>query len=80
MDSLLYLTSQYFDPRPEMPAPRAGIFCKPRCWIAINVEWLPHIAGVLDRLTYLDAWQGDEEEVTRAISEIECLIAELRWG
>lgn len=75
-----YITSPYFDPRPELPAPIAGIFDRPRCWVCVNRLWVPHLIGALDRLTYLDAWRGDELETARAISQIECLIVELGGG
>lgn len=77
MEHLEYITSPFFDPRPEMPAPDVGIFAKPRCWVCVNRQWVAHLAGVLDRLTYTDAWEGTDEEIAWAIGQIECLIAAL---
>lgn len=54
----------------KMPAPEAGIFDYPRVCVPINVEWRAHVMGAISRLEWADAWDGDDDEVYRAIQEI----------
>jgi len=54
----------------ELPAPSAGILDYPRRCIPINVDWIAHIAGIISRLSWEDAWVGDDSEKFRATQEI----------
>jgi hypothetical protein len=64
-----------YDPRfrPIAP-PETGIFDEPRVSICINVKWMAHIDGVIDRLMWLDAWAGSQEDKERAVGEITKLV------
>lgn len=64
-----------YDPRyrPISP-PTAGIFDAPTTQICLNVEWVGHIEGVLDRLLWRDAWQGDFSTQEWAIAQIRKLL------
>lgn len=50
--------------------PTAGIFDEPTIRLCVNSTWLGHISGMVDRLAWSDAWQGNENEVNAAIQEI----------
>jgi hypothetical protein len=50
--------------------PSAGIFESPCILKRVNVLWLAHILGVVEGLAEYAAWQGDNEDVQRAIGEI----------
>lgn len=60
----------------EVPAP--GIFDCPTVPLCINNFWASHLDGLLERLIYRDAWTGTEEEVDRAIGEVNKLLAALK--
>ena len=71
-----------YDPRYsfDMPAPDAGIFDTPFICLPINMDWVGHVDGVIDRLCYTDAWGGTEEEKERAVQEARKLLIALRGG
>lgn len=60
-----------------IPAPEAGIFDAPNVVICLNVHWVGHLDGVLERLLYPDAWQGTDEQKQAAIQEVGKLVAKL---
>jgi|GEM_PF-3120533 len=60
--------------------PSVGIFDEPTRPVCINVDWIPHIEGLLERLVWDDAWEGTTEEVDTAIAEIRKLMVALAIG
>lgn len=65
-----------FDPAAKiLPVPVAGILDPPCCCVGINYEWIPFIAGMLDRLGYGDAWNDTEANRDRAYQEVQKLQA-----
>lgn len=65
-----------FDPRyTPIPVPGVGVFDSPSVRVCLNVRWRSHVAGLLGRLTYRDAWEGSEAEIDEAIEQTERLIA-----
>jgi hypothetical protein len=58
--------------------PTPDILDCPQVQICINAEWASHVDGVLERLLFTDAWEGTEEEVDRAINQVEKLLAQLK--
>jgi len=60
--------------------PSAGIFDEPTRPICINVKWIPHLDGVLERLVWEDAWDGDEATVQNAIAQVRKLMVALALG
>ena len=63
-----------------LPPPQAGIFDAPTRPVCINVEWIPHIDGLLERLVWADAWTGDETTVNTAIAQVRKLMLALALG
>ncbi len=55
--------------------PTTGIFDEPTASVCINVRWLGHIDGVLERLLWEDAWAGTDEVKQFAIAQITALMA-----
>lgn len=64
-----------FDPRyrPIAP-PETGIFDAPTVSICVNIQWVGHLEGVIDRLLWRDAWQGSFEVQEWAIAQIRKLL------
>lgn len=60
-----------------LPVPTEGIFDAPTMSICVNVKWGAHLDGLLSRLLWLDAWQGDRNTQLRGVSEIVKLMAAL---
>lgn len=60
-----------------LPVPTEGIFDEPTASICINVKWLAHLDGLLSRLLWLDAWQGDRVTQLRGVGEVVKLMASL---
>lgn len=58
-----------------LPPPAPGIFDCPTVQVCINSFWVSHLDGLLERLIYRDAWLGTEDEIDRAIGEINKLLA-----
>ncbi len=56
--------------------PAVGIFDEPTVKVCINAKWLSHVTGMIERLLYLDAWNGTEAERYSAIDKITKIIAE----
>lgn len=72
-----------------LPVPLAGVFDAPYKLILCNVEWWSHVSGMIDVLSALDAWVGDDDEKTRGIREIASLLStdwsamfveDIRWS
>lgn len=59
------------------PVPSAGVFDSPLRFIPVNVQWIGHIDGLLQRLLSEDAWLGTDAEVEFAIQEVNRLLARL---
>jgi len=60
--------------------PSVGVFDEPTRPVCINVEWIPHIEGLLERLVWDDAWEGTDTEVDTAIGEIRKLMVAMAIG
>jgi hypothetical protein len=64
-----------YDPRfKPLPVLQEGICDSPLVCLQVNAAWASHIAGVLGRLTWADAWLGSDEEIHQAIQSVEELI------
>lgn len=72
-----------------LPVPLSGVFDAPYRLILCNVEWWSHVSGMIDVLSALDAWVGDDDEKTRGIREIASLLStdwsamfveDIRWS
>lgn len=50
--------------------PSEGINQSPVHTIHINTEWWSHVSGVITRLTYRDAWEGTDEQISDAIEKV----------
>lgn len=58
-----------------LPVPLVGVFDEPSVLIKVNREWWSHVSGMIDVLSALDAWVGDDDEKTRGIREIAALLS-----
>jgi hypothetical protein len=69
----------HFDPLGNKPhtIPAKGIFDAPSVNICINSEWAGHVSGMIERLTYEDAWLGTDDEIFAAIQQILKLLGEM---
>jgi hypothetical protein len=56
------------------PIPAEGLCDEPTVCIRINSHWASHVGGLLEALTFRDAWQGTEEEQEAACDVIEEII------
>jgi len=67
-----------FDPLGIHPheIPTEGIFDSPGVNVFVNAKWASHITGMIERLIYLDAWEGTEAEKYAAIDKIVKIISE----
>lgn len=45
--------------------------------LCVSPDWVKHIIGALDRLTRSDAWIGTDDEIQRAVSNIERMMVQL---
>lgn len=50
--------------------PTVGIADLPAQDIRINLQWWAHVSGIVEQLTYRSAWDGTDDEISFAISEI----------
>lgn len=50
--------------------PAVGIADSPVHTICINAEWWSHISGIITQLTYREAWEGTDDEISDAIEAI----------
>lgn len=65
-----------FDPRHvPLPAPLPDVCDAPTVTICVNSEWWSHLDGMISRLLYRDAWQGTEDEIDRAIEQVQEILA-----
>ncbi|GEM_PF-2026746 len=60
--------------------PSVGIFDEPTRPVCVNVEWIPHIDGLLERLVWEDAWLGDDVTIDFAIAQVRKLMIALALG
>jgi hypothetical protein len=61
----------HFDPlgKPHI-IPAKGIFEEPVVNLCINSTWVGHLSGMIERLIYLDAWEGTDDEKYAAINQV----------
>lgn len=71
------LTTPYDTREIPAPIPSAGIFDSPTVVLCVNVEWVSHLDGLLERLLWADAWIGTDEEIEDAIQEVHKLLVAL---
>lgn len=63
-----------------VPVPTADIDSAPLICVQFNEEYAAIFALALQRLTYYDAWIGDDELITEATIQIDHFIGELLNG
>jgi hypothetical protein len=51
-----------------------GILEEPSVCLQINIQWIPFLTGVVERLADPDIWEGDDTEKNRAFDEIMYLL------
>lgn len=54
-----------------MPVPAPDLCDAPTVTICVNSSWWSHLEGQISRLLFRDAWAGTDEEIERAILQIE---------
>jgi len=61
----------HFDPlgKPHT-IPSQDIFDEPVVNLCINSTWVGHLSGMIERLIYLDAWEGTDDEKYAAINQV----------
>lgn len=75
------IAGDLFDPRlSPQPVPTVGVFDAPTVCIPINVQWIPFISGVIERLAWGEIWSGDDDDKTFAIQEIYSLVEAMLQG
>jgi len=62
------------------PVPAQNVDDSPKFCIEVNSFWAGIIIGLLDRANDPDFWQGDDEEITHAVDQIEVLIGQFENG
>lgn len=77
----LFPPDRCYDPRRvPLPTPDVGILDAPLVSFSLNVQWVSHLDGILERLLYPDAWTGTDEQVAQTIQQVHHLLVLLATG